>query len=405
MPTSASARANLKKFHATTLNQQGKFLLHLPRRERQDLLTELDYKTVLSVVKHLDHLEASEILTLLPVKQGTKILKHLDKNIRKKVERLLKIKSESAANLISFDYIEVSKSDTISKILSKVDRHEKKTGRLPAVLVVENGLLLGEVSLHRLAAKATKTLEKSIKEIAAVKYNRRGREILEIFKNNPHSKVVVLDDNDSILGVIYSDDIIRVLQQEGSKSLRHFAGVRREENILDGALTKVRYRYLWLILNLFTAFLAAAVVGMFEETISRLVFLAAYLPIVAGMGGNAATQTLAIAVRGLALREITRKNFKKIIFNESLAGLINGLITGAVAAVIALLWNQNPMLGVVIAIAMVTNLFIAGFFGTIIPLMMQKLGKDPAASATILITTATDIFGFLAFLGCAKLLL
>jgi magnesium transporter len=175
--------------------------------------------------------------------------------------------------------------------------------------------------------------------------------------------------------------------------------------VLDSALVKVKHRTHWLIINLATAFLAASVVGIFEDIISSMVILAAYLPIVAGMGGNAATQTLAVTVRGLAMKEITSSNAKSIIFNESVAGVVNGTVTGLLAAGVAVWWNKTPLLGLVIGLAMVTNLFVAGFFGTLIPLVMQKLGKDPASSATIFITTCTDVFGFLAFLGLATVLI
>jgi magnesium transporter len=148
------------------------------------------------------------------------------------------------------------------------------------------------------------------------------------------------------------------------------------------------------------------VVGLFEDTISKFVLLAVYMPIVAGMGGNAGTQTLAIFIRGITLKEIElNKQSFKAIMNEVGAGAINGLITGFLAAAIALIWNKSPMLGLIIGLAMIINLMIAGLFGALIPLIMEKLGKDPATSATIFITTATDIFGFFAFLGLASILL
>jgi len=160
-----------------------------------------------------------------------------------------------------------------------------------------------------------------------------------------------------------------------------------------------------LIINLATAFLAASVVSLFQETISAFVLLAVYMPIVAGMGGNAGTQTLAVVVRGLALKEIELKTAKRVIINEIIAGGINGIINGILVAAVAILWNKNPMFGLVIGLAMVINLIIAGFFGAIVPLIMKQLGKDPASSATIFITTATDVFGFLSFLGLATILL
>lgn len=208
-----------------------------------------------------------------------------------------------------------------------------------------------------------------------------------------------------VIGVIYSDDIIRLLQKESATRLYDFAGVHDEEDIFDSIQTKVRRRYKWLLINLMTAYLAAGVVSLFSETLSGFVLLAAYMPIIAGMGGNAATQTLAVTIRGIALGEIEFKNSFPAIRNEIGAGFINGSINGLIVAAVAIIWNHSPMLGVITGTSMVVNLVIAGFFGAIIPLFMKKLGKDPATSATIFITTTTDVLGFLTFLGLATLLL
>jgi magnesium transporter len=177
------------------------------------------------------------------------------------------------------------------------------------------------------------------------------------------------------------------------------------EGVKDGVWSKVRHRYKWLIINLGTGFLAAAVVGLFENTLNEIVLLAIYMPIIAGMGGNAATQTLAVMVRGIAVGEVKLANSLTPILNEAGAGLVNGVINGLLVAVIAMFWNQNPLLGFVLGIAMVFNLVIAGFFGAFVPLVMKEFGKDPATSATIFITTATDVFGFFVFLGLATIIL
>jgi len=234
-----------------------------------------------------------------------------------------------------------------------------------------------------------------------VKYDEDEKAVIETFKSHPHDKIVVLDDDGSILGIIYSDDVLKLLKKASVNDLQRFAGVSEEEDVLDPPLVKVKNRYRWLIINLATAFLAASVVSLFQKTISAYVLLAVYMPIVAGMGGNAGTQTLAVMVRGLALKEIEPKRVQKVIINEMVAGGINGIINGGLVALVATLWNKSPMLGLIVAIAMIVNLVIAGFFGALIPLIMKKLGKDPASSATIFITTATDVCGFFAFLGLA----
>jgi magnesium transporter len=207
------------------------------------------------------------------------------------------------------------------------------------------------------------------------------------------------------MGIIYSDDVLKILREKESSSLYDFAGVSQEESVYDSARVKIKYRYKWLIINLGTAFLAAFTVGLFDETISKYVLLAVYMPIVAGMGGNAATQTLAVLVRGISLKQIDLKNMWRTLNSELNSGLFNGLINGLIVAVVVTIKDGDFKIGLVLAMAMVINLLIAAFFGTIVPLIMKRLGKDPASSATIFITTATDVFGFVTFLGLATLLL
>ena len=214
-----------------------------------------------------------------------------------------------------------------------------------------------------------------------------------------------MDEVGSILGIIYSDDILKIIEKKSADNLYGFAGVSEEEDIYDSPLTKVKNRYKWLLINLVTAFLAAAVVSLFQDTISAFVLLAVYMPIVAGMGGNAGTQTLAVVVRGLALKEIELKTAKRAIINEVIAGAINGAINGILVALVAWLWNGSFMLGIIVFIAMIVNLIVAGLFGAVIPLALKAIGKDPASSATVFITTATDVCGFFVFLGLASILL
>lgn len=244
-----------------------------------------------------------------------------------------------------------------------------------------------------------------IHETPTVRYDRPDTDALEVFRANPESMVAVLDTDDSILGVIDADDILRIIDEEASETLYEFTGVAEEESILDGPLTKIRSRYKWLIINLGTAFMAAAVVGLFESTIAALAVLAAYMPVVAGMGGNAGTQTMAVTVRGISLEQVSLATGTRVIVNEIIAGGANGVITGVLVAVIATVFNQSPLLGLVIGVSMVLNLIIAGFFGALIPLVLDRLSQDPATSATIFITTATDVLGFFVFLGLAQVVL
>ena len=402
----SSPKERIRIFKEIPTNNQGFVLLSLSKRIRQGIMDKLDDRELIDIIDYLDPDEATDLLQSINPKRSKKLLKKLGKEIREKVEFLLKFNPRTAAGLMSLDYIEVDKNITFEQLSEVIQKHEKRTGKFPAILVVQDGFLVGEVPTHILAASTRKEkINKYIKKIPSIEYDKNEREIVTVFKKHPHNKIVVLDKDHSILGIIYSDDILKLIEKQSANNLRQFAGVSEEEDVLDSALTKVKNRYKWLIINLATAFLAASVVSLFQETISAFVLLAVYMPIVAGMGGNAGTQTLAVVVRGLALKEIELKTGKRVIINEIIAGGINGIINGILVAAVAILWNKSPMLGLVIGLAMVINLIIAGFFGAIIPLIMKKLGKDPASSATIFITTATDVFGFLSFLGLATIML
>ncbi len=397
---------NLEIFRDVPVNKRGFLLMDLPRSIRTEIMAELSDEEMIKLLAYLDVDQTTDLLQHIKSSRRDLITEKLSEHLRAGVEFLLKFDPRTAAGNMSLDYIEVHKSATFGDVSKVAMRHEKRTAKFPAILVVEDGFLVGELPAHLLAVgKKTEKIAKHIKILPHIKYNKYSDDIMKVFVKNAHNKVIVIDEDNSIMGVLYSDDILRLLNKQSAKSLSDFAGVNDEEDVLDGAMLKVNHRYKWLIINLATAFFAAFVVSLFQDTISKYVILAAYLPIVAGMGGNAATQTLAVIVRGITLKEVEFGNAKKAIRNEVIAGGVNGAITGLIAMVVALATNQTPMFGLIIALAMTFNLIIAGFFGAIIPLLMKKMGKDPATSATIFITTATDVCGFMAFLGLAKLLM
>ncbi len=388
------------------LNKRGFVLLKLAKKTQLDILNSLTIPQIIKILNYLDPDETTDLIQTLPEHKQKSILKKLGKRIQEKVEFLLKFNARTAAGIMSLDYVEVNKNITFKQLSRIIKKHEIRTGKVPAILVVQEGFLLGEIQAHQLAiSDGGEKITKYVKKLPAVQYNASKDEVIKSFNNNPHSKIVVLDEDFGILGVIYSDDVIRIIHKHTAKHLGDFAGVSDEEDVLDSAVMKVEHRYKWLILNLITVMFVALVVGFFEDTISKLTLLAIYMPVVAGMGGNAGIQTLAVTVRGIALNELDWKIGKRVILKEVIAGAINGLITGALVALIAVLWNKSALLGLILGLSMIINLIIAGFFGSIIPLIMKSLGKDPATSATIFITTATDVFGFVVFLGLASILL
>lgn len=393
-------------FRQLTLDEQIRVIKSTTRYIKQDVLNKLDIEEVKVILEMFDPVESTDLLQLLPKKKREKIIEILNETIKKDISLLLSFDPDTAAGLMNLDYVQVDEDHSMEEVANKVKIHEERTGKLPLILVQKEEQLKGFLPIHKLVfAKRNEKASNYVKKIATIKQSATQDDVMRFFKNNPHRKAIVLGEKENVLGVIYSDDILRLLQEQAGSSLYDFAGVREEESVYDTVKRKVKYRYKWLILNLGTAFLAAFTVGIFEKTIAAQVLLAVYMPIVAGMGGNAGTQTLAIMVRGLSSQELGKKEVMHVLKNEVGAGFINGLINGLIVFTIVIAFNHNLLVAIVLAIAMIVNLLIAATFGTLVPVLMQRLGKDPAASATIFITTATDIFGFMAFLGLATLLL
>lgn len=397
-------RADL--FISLPIEVQSKIIFKLSPAIQKKAFLSLDENLQIALLSYLDPDSATDLLQLLSKKRREKLLQQLSENLQEDISILLQFDPKTAAGLMSLNYIRVDANQKMNDITEAIHQHEKRTGKFPIVLVVEDKKLIGYLPNHKLVfAELTEAIRKYTKKIPKIRHTTEYRKVLRHFLDHPHSKTAVIGDNGSVLGILYSDDVLRVIREQEASTLYDFAGVRNEETVFDSVKNKVKFRYKWLIINLATAFLAAATISLFNETISKYVLLAVYMPIVAGMGGNSATQTLAVLVRGISLQQIDLKTCWQTLRKEIGAALVNGLINGFLVAGIVLIFNHDVMLAVVLALAMVINLLVAGFFGTIIPLIMARLGKDPAASATIFITTATDVLGFLAFLGLATLLL
>lgn len=399
-------KKRLDIFRSVKVNEQRNIILGLSKHVQYDIVSRLSDQSIVDLLKNLDMDEAGDILQFLPTKRQRGIIRALNENLKMEATSLLRFDPETAMDLINVNYIQVEHDDNITSVANQVKTHEKRTGKLPTILVMDGHRLLGALPGYSLGLARPEDLAKTfVRKIKTVSQNISTNNLLEIFRKNPRSKVVVLNEQKHVLGFIYSDDVLKLLHEKEAHNLYDFAGVNQEESVFDAIRTKVKFRYKWLIINLGTAFLASFTVGLFDETISKYVLLAIYMPIVAGMGGNSATQTLAVVVRGITLKQIDLKTMFRTLKNELGASFVHGLINGALVASIVYLKDGNVRLAIVLAMAMIINLGVAAFFGTIVPLIMKRLGKDPASSATIFITTATDILGFIAFLGLATLIL
>jgi magnesium transporter len=395
-------------FDNLSWHRQRELFFLLPDSVRERLVADMSRTQLRSFVGRLDPDEATDVLGYADDQTRDEVLSALDSTRREKLDFLLSFNPESAAGLMDLDYVTVQAEQSLAAVAQRVRRFEERRGRLPTILVLDDGDLLGELPGATLSlTESDDPIADYVQEIPHVRYDREDSEVLEVFRANRERTVAVLD-GDEIIGVIHADDLLTLVEETAGETLYEFTGVAEEESALDGPLSKVRSRYKWLIINLGTAFLAAAVVGLFEDTIASVAVLAAYMPVVAGMGGNAGTQAMAVTVRGISLGQVSLATGKRAVLDEAIAGGINGFITGALVAVIATAFSFadfGVLLGAVIGVSMVANLVIAGFFGALIPLILDKTGQDPATSATIFITTATDVLGFFVFLGLAQVVL
>ena len=374
---------------------------------QQQIINSLNTEEAVNLLDSLDLIKAKTVLAQIhSKKRREKIILRLKTELKEKAQFFLRFHAKATLELINFNYLLLPETNTVDETADEMEAFYNETKKFPEILVHKDGLLVGEIPYSRLIRSTNRTkLSKLVAPIDTIVYHADTTEAIDLLSDGHEGKVVIKDSDESVIGILYTDEARALFKAQPAASLYEFAGVAESEKPFDGVGSKVKHRYKWLIINLATAFIAAGVVSMYQETLTSLVILTMYLPVIAGMGGNAAAQTLAVMVRGISIGEISIKNCGTALKREIGAGVIHGAITGCVVALIAILFNQNPMLGLVLFLAMISSLIIAATAGTLVPLIMKRLDKDPAASATIFITTATDVLGFMSFLTLAKLIL
>ncbi len=374
---------------------------------QQQLLSELTFEESVELLDALDLEKAKTVLAQLhDDRKRDKLIARLKSDLKDKADYFLRFNAKATLSLINFNYLLLASDTTVDQAATAMDAYYSETKKFPEILVHSSGLLIGEVPYATLIRASNKSkLEKLTVPVATIEYHADTTEAIDLLSNEMVSKVVVKDSDESIIGIVYTAEARQLMRAQPAASLYEFAGVAESEQPFDTVRNKVRHRYKWLIINLATAFLAGSVVAAYEDTLTAMVVLTMYLPIIAGMGGNASAQTLAVMVRGITMGEIRLQNCHVALKREIGAGLINGVINGLIVALVALLWNQSPLLGIVLFVSMTLSLVVAAVAGTVIPLTMKHFGKDPASSATIFITTITDVFGFFCFLALAGLLI
>ena len=375
---------------------------------REEILETIQQPRLVKMIDEMVSDEATDIAAELDEEQLKDVLEKIDKEDSKEIKQLLEYDEDSAGGLMQTEIIAVNAEMKRDEMIEYIRENYEDVENIHYIFVVDDdNRLIGILEVTRLLLAKPQRQAKDImdKEVISANVNLAQEQVAHIFRKYDIYILPVIDNEDHLLGRITVDDIIDVIDEEASEDAYKMVGLENEDRVFTSPLSSVRKRLPWLTLNLFTALLVSSVVGIFENTIKQLSFLAVLMPIVAGLGGNSGTQTLTVITRGIALGELTLHNTFKAILKEITVGIINGLLIGSVAMLLAYLFKGNILLGVVLAVAMICNMFIAGLVGSLIPVIMKTLKIDPALASSVIITMLTDIGGFASFLGLATILL
>ena len=383
-----------------------KVIVEVNEHSRDQILEDINKEKLTDIVEEMSSDDAADLIADLPKEEAKDILEKLHWEDSTEVQKLLKYPEDTAGGIMQTELLSVREEVLIEDAIIQLMALSENIGDVPNVFVVDkNRRLVGILPVRKLLIVKHEMPISGIidRNVISVNVNEDQEEVANIFKKYDLVSLAVVDDDSRLVGRIQIDDIVDVLVEEASEDMLHMAGIYQDEKIMDPPLKSVRMRLPWLVINLATATLAASVVGLFQDTLQAMVILAMFMPIVAGMGGNAGTQALTVTIRGIALGELSFNNAKRAVLNGITIGLLNGVVTGVIMALIAYYWKGNYMLGIVLGLAMMVNLFIANFFGIIIPLVLKWLKIDPAVASSIFLTTLTDCIGFFSFLGLATL--
>ena len=382
-------------------------LSELEESVRDQLVEALPNDVLARVITELDTDDAAYVLENLEAADQQEILAQIPSSDRLALERNLEYPEETAGRLMQTDFVAVPPFWTVGRVIDHMREAEDLPETFTDIFVVDPGYrVLGTIDLSRLLRTKREVLVEKLMEADqhTVAATVDQEELARQFERYDLKSAPVVDANQRLVGVVTVDDIVEVIEEETDEDLRRLAGVG-DESIGDSVVSTVRSRFLWLAINLCTAVMAASVIKQFDASIEQMVALAVLMPIVASMGGNAATQTMAVTVRALATRDLGPANRLRIILREAAVGLINGIAFATILGVVVFLWFGVGPLGAVIATAMLINLLTAAIAGILIPIGLERAGFDPAVASGTFVTTITDVTGFFAFLGLATLVL
>jgi len=386
----------------------GEVLLHVGDEVREGLIADMDPDEILAAVEDLDIDDLADLVEDLPDTVIDEVLKSMDRENRERLEQVLSYPEDSAGRLMNPDVVTVRTDTTVDVVL----RYLRLRGELPdhtdhLYVVSRRHQYLGRIALQALLTHEASTPINELldDEQPAILVDVGANAVATQFSDHDWVSAPVVDANNILLGRITIDDVVDIIREQAEHQALSAAGLDEDEDMFSPVPRAARRRTLWLGINLLTAFLASWVIGRFQGTLQQVVALAVLMPIVASMGGVAGTQVLTLMVRGLALGQVGIGNLRALIAKEVLVGLLNGAVWAVVVGVIAGLWFQAPKIGLVIGAAMMINLVNAALAGVFVPLTLKRMNIDPALAGGVILTTFTDVIGFLSFLGLGTLVL
>jgi magnesium transporter len=388
---------------------QGEVLLYLNDDVRDETLRGMDASAILAAAEGLDVDDLADLVQDLPATVTSEVLSSLDEQRRERLETALSYAEDSAGGLMNTDMVTVRPEVTLDVVLRYLRRRKEGLPEITDNLIVvsRQGRYLGVLYLTDLL---TNDPDDSVAEVMTldvqpIPADANAHEVANRFEQLNLISAPVVDAEGRVLGRVTVDDVMDVIREEADHQFLGHAGLSEGEDMFAPVLLSARRRAVWLGINLLTAFLAAWVIGLFEGTIEKVVALAVLMPVVASMGGIAGTQTLTLAIRGIALGHLSAKNVRWLLSKEMAVALLNGVLWALVIATVALLWFGSGGIAVIIAAAIIVNVLAAALSGALLPLLLDRFGVDPALAGGVILTTVTDVVGFLSFLGLATLFL
>ena len=395
-------------WEAVPVEQEGEVLANLHDEARASIIEEMATTELVAAAESMDVQDLADVIEELPYYVSGNVLLALDRDHRARLQAVLSYDEGTAGRLMSTEVISVRQNVTLSVVLRWLRRHRSLPSHTDSLIVVDDdGGYLGKLTLADVVTGDPDALVSAVMQVGAetVQADASAHDVAALFERRGLISVAVLDDQNRLLGRITVDDVVDVIRGEADHTLLKSAGLDEEEDLFAPVLPSARRRGLWLGINLITVFLAAWVIGRFEEALDKIVALAVLMPVVASMGGIAGSQTLTLTIRGLALDQLAASNVRWLTLKELAVGALNGLVWATVVALVAYLWFGDPGIAAIIAAAMMLNLVVAALSGVLVPLALRRYGIDPALSGAVVLTTVTDVIGFLSFLGLATLFL